>query len=97
MRGQHRRLAPELRAGDHYRHAASRKFSAQSRDSRLRGIGLREQQRRKARAQQRVGTVAQFRAAESLGMQTAGFLALERNLLRGAEPEPAPHDVEMRG
>ena len=40
--------------------------------------------------------MAQFRAAESFGMNAAGFLALEGGFLRGAEPQPSAHHVEIR-
>ncbi len=41
--------------------------------------------------------MAHLRAAETLGVQAAGFLALQRHFLRGAEPQPATDDIQMLG
>ena len=58
---------------------------------------LRESEERKSRAHERHRTVAQFRAAESFGVQPTGFLELERGFLRDAETEPSADDVETAG
>ena len=60
-------------------------------------VVLREREHRKPAAHERHRTVAQFRGAECLGVQAAGFLELERGFLGDAETEPAADDVEAAG
>jgi uncharacterized membrane protein len=80
--GRQQYRAGGVAAREQHRNATAPKFNTESFDSGPRAIRLRQQECGESLAQQRVGSMSKFSAAECFGMDTTGFLAFQGDLIQ---------------